>query len=463
MLDSLSALVDKSILIREEVDRTVRFRMLETVQEYGRHQAEDADEYMDSVRRHQDWCYGLALQAEAEWIGPHQMQWVARLERELPNLRKALEFAVSEANEAALRMTTALFLFWMMRERCSEGRRWTARALTHTTGAPTIDRAKALHAAEAMATLQGDFADATDKLTQLRHVAEQTNDPVVGALLAHADGNTVLMTGDGDLDNARELVAGAVEIFEEFGELSLQLDALISLGWSYAVIGDTSRAIGCFDRVLAITESAGETMLRSWALWAAGYTAWRGGEPDRAVHLLEEGIRLARLVADPLVAAACAETLAWVIAEQHQHRRAAVLMGAADSLVSVAGSAPFVFPHFVVHRDDCASDSREALGARAFEAARREGAAMTFDSAVAFALGEQSDAAAPVRGPGATLTKRERQVAELVARGLSNRAIATQLVISQRTAEGHVEHILTKLGFTSRLQIATWAAEQPEL
>ncbi|MET8425062.1 protein kinase [Nocardia sp. NPDC004860] len=462
LLDSLSALVDKSILIREEVDRTVRFRMLETVQEYGRHQAEDAGEYMDSVRRHQDWCFGLALRAEAEWIGPHQMQWVARLERELPNLRKALEFALSEANEAALRMTMALYPFWIMRGRLSEGRRWAARALTHTTGARTIDRAKALHAAEAMATLQGDFADATDKLAQLRHVAEQTTEPVVGALLAHSAGNTVLMRGDADVDHAHKLVAEAVEIYEAFGELSLQLDALISLGWSCALLGDMSRAIQCFERVLAITESAHETMLRSWALWAAGYTAWRGGEPDRAARLLEEGIRLARLAADPLVAAACMEALAWVTAGQHPDRRAAVLMGAADSLVSVAGSSAFVFPVLRVHRDDCVRTTREALGARAFEAARQEGAAMTFDSAVAFALGEQSSAAAPAQGPGATLTKRERQVAELVARGLSNRAIAAQLVISQRTAEGHVEHILTKLGFTSRLQIATWAAEQPE-
>ncbi|MFE3254481.1 tetratricopeptide repeat protein [Nocardia sp. NPDC059229] len=160
-------------------------------------------------------------------------------------------------------MTTALFPFWIMRGRLSEGRRWSARALTHSTGAQTTDQAKALHAAEAMATLQGDFADATDKLTQLRHVAERTTDPVVGALLAHAAGNSVLMRGDADVDHAHDLLAGAVDIYEAFGELSRQLDALISLGWSCALLGDTSRAIGCFEQVLAITESAGETMLRS--------------------------------------------------------------------------------------------------------------------------------------------------------------------------------------------------------
>ncbi|PSR70192.1 protein kinase [Nocardia sp. MDA0666] len=462
LLDALSVLVDKSILIREDVDHTVRFRMLETVQEYGRHKAEESGEYLDSARRHRDWCLALALQAEREWIGPQQLRWVARLERELPNFRTALEFAISESTDVAIRMVTALNLFWMMRGRLSEGRRWTARALPYAGAAPAVDRAKALYAAGSLAGIQRDFADATDKLTQLEHLAEQTDSPVVDAILAHARGAIVLMSSDGDPDRAHHLMTEAIDRYEQLGELSLRLDALISLGWSCALLGATSFATECFEQVVTITEAAGETMLRSWALWGEGYVAWRVGEPDRATRLLEDGIRCARLVPDPLVAGACTETLAWVVSEQRDHRRAAVLMGAADSLVSVAGSAAFVFPDLLRHRTDCVRDSREALGERAFETALAEGAAMTFDSAVPFALREQSEVRVPRRGGGA-LTKREIQVAELVARGLSNKAIAAQLVISQRTAEGHVEHILTKLGFTSRLQIATWVAAHPEL
>ncbi|MCC3312352.1 protein kinase domain-containing protein [Nocardia africana] len=461
LLDALSVLVDKSILIREDVDHTVRFRMLETVQEYGRHEAEESGEYVDFARRHRDWCLALAQHAEREWIGPQQLRWVARLERELPNLRTALEFAVSESTDVAIRMVIALHLFWMMRGRLDEGRRWTARALTHAGAASAVDRAKALYTAGSLAVIQRDFGDATDKVTQLEHLAEQTDSPVVDAILAHARGAMVLMTSDGDLDRAHHLMTEAIDRYEEFGELSLRLDALISLGWSCALLGATSLATECFEQVVAITEAAGETMLRSWALWGEGYVAWRGGEPDRATRLLEDGIRSARLVPDPLVSAACTETLAWVVCEHHDHRRAAVLMGAADSLVSVAGSAAFVFPDLLTHRTDCVRDSREALGERAFETALGEGAAMTFDSAVAFALREQSEVRTPRRGVG-TLTKREIQVAELVAQGLSNKAIAARLVISQRTAEGHVEHILAKLGFTSRLQIATWVAAHPE-
>ncbi|WP_433207360.1 protein kinase domain-containing protein [Nocardia sp. CA-107356] len=462
LLDALSALVDKSILIREETDGTVRFRMLETVQEYGRQKAEISGEYPEYLQRHLDWCEQLALQAEAEWISPHQLYWVARLERELPNLRKALEFSLTESNESGLRIVAALYLFWMLRGRLSEGRHWCERALAHTTGVQTADRAKALYAATAMAAMQGEPTATTAYVAQLQTLAEQTADPWVRALLAHSEGAKALTEDDGDPARAGKNMADAVGIYEACGDLILQLDAQFLLGWAHAAQGDTSQAIACLEKMLAITESSGETLERSWAMWATGFAQWRGGESNRAEQFLNEGIRLAGLVADPLITAACSETLAWIASERHQARRAAVLMGAADSLGQVAGSSAFMFRKLLVYREECARNSRKELGERAFEAARQEGTAMSFDTAAAFALGDESEAG-PVRPPAGNLTKRERQVADLVARGLTNNAIAARLVISQRTAEGHVEHILTKLGFTSRAQIAAWAATQSEL
>ncbi|MFE3798838.1 hypothetical protein KHQ06_26340 [Nocardia tengchongensis] len=179
LLDALSALVDKSILIREENEGTIRFRMLESVQENGREQAEDSGRYPECRRRHRDWCVRLALQVEAEWIGPHQLQWVAQLERELPNLRNALEFSLSESGETALRIVTALYMFWTLRGRLSEGRRWYERALTHSTDAQPLDRAKARRGAATMAVLQGDLPAVAEHVAQLEALAEQTADPLV--------------------------------------------------------------------------------------------------------------------------------------------------------------------------------------------------------------------------------------------------------------------------------------------
>ncbi|MGW4771861.1 protein kinase domain-containing protein [Nocardia sp. NPDC004278] len=459
LLDALSALVDKSILIREETDGTIRFRMLETVQEYGRQKAENSGEYPEYLQRHRDWCERLALRAEAEWISPHQPYWVARLERELPNLRKALESSLTESHESGVRIVAALYPFWVWRGWLSEGRHWCERALAHTTGVQTADRAKALYGATAMAAMQGEPAATTAYVAQLQTLAEQTADPWVRALLAHSEGTKALAEDDGDLARADRNLADAVGIYEARGDLILQLDAQFLLGWAHALQGHTSQAIACLEKTIAITKSSKEALERAWAMWVTGFAEWRGGESNRAEQLLKEGLRLAELVADPLVAAACTEMLAWIASKQHHARRAAILMGAADSLGNAACSSAYIFRNLRVYHEECARNSRKALGQRAFEAAYRAGAAMSLDAAAGFALSDESEAA-PVRAPAGNLTKRERQVADLVARGLTNKAIAAQLVISQRTAEGHVEHILTKLGFTSRTQIAAWAAEQ---
>jgi non-specific serine/threonine protein kinase len=126
------------------------------------------------------------------------------------------------------------------------------------------------------------------------------------------------------------------------------------------------------------------------------------------------------------------------------------------------GAVVYNIPQLVQYHDECDRTVRGALGPRRFEAAYRRGQKMDMDAAVAYALGEQPTGEARESGPLEALTKRERQVADLVAEGLTNRQIAAKLVISQRTVQGHVEHILTKLGFTSRTQIAASVAEAAE-
>ncbi|MFE3059492.1 protein kinase [Nocardia sp. NPDC059239] len=455
--DAMSALLDKSILSRKEVAGTVRFEMLETVREFGREKAEEAGEYADLCRRHLDWCTGLVQEADSEWVGPHQMKWVERLERELPNVRKALEFGLSESDDRALRIVSSLFLFWFVRGRLSEGRRWYERALDQSPGGRPEDRAKALYAASSIAAMQGDLSTAGSRLAELRTLAEQTADPLITALLANAESNYAFCGGDGDPTRTIDRLAWAAGNYEQSDYLGVQLS--IALGWAYALNGDMSRARASYQRALGITESSGEMIYRSWALWGNGFAEWRGGEPDRATRALAEGIRLAHMVSDPLVATGCLDTLACIAAEQHDAHRAAVLLGAADASGRLAGSSTsFIFRALHTYRDECERSSRQLLGARAFDVARQEGASMSLDAAAGFALGQRSKPAAPVPDSFESLTARERQVANLVAEGLTNKAIADRLVVSPRTAQGHVEHILTKLGFTSRAQIAAWAA-----
>ncbi|MGW3482987.1 protein kinase domain-containing protein [Rhodococcus indonesiensis] len=459
VLDTLTALVDKSILIREEAGSVVRFRMLETLRDYGAEKLGQSGEGLTVRRRHRDWYEALALTAEAEWISARQLDWIARLKREQPNLREALDFSVEDEPAAGLRIAAALFSFWISQGLYHEGRRWYERLLARHSGPPTLDWAKALYGASVMASVQGDLPTGTTMVAHGRTLAAQTTDPLIRAFVDAADGRLGVLRGD--LDHARSRLESALAQFSERGDRALEITALTTLGTAYELSGLTEEAVECHERVLAITNTYGETVHRSYALWALGIVQWQQGDADRAVRFLEDSLALSRQVRAPHTAAASLAALAWISADRRDARRAAVLMGAADGLAQAIGSSPIIYSNLVVHHEDYVRNVRKILGDKAFGSSHRRGEQFGFDAAIAYALREQPPAAStPGADASARLTKRERQVADLIGEGLTNQAIARRLVISPRTAQGHVEHILAKLGFTSRAQVAAWVAEQ---
>ncbi|MGW4339445.1 protein kinase domain-containing protein [Rhodococcus koreensis] len=457
LLDVLTALVDKSILIREESDTAVRFRMLDTLRDYGREKAQASGEYPDLRRRHRDWYQRLALDTEAGWVSARQLDLIARLNREQPNLREALDFALTDnaAPEAALAFASALQPFWVSLGWLGEARHWLDRALRVAPAAASAVRAKALYRSCALAELQGDLAAAAALVADARAVAEQSTDPVAHAFVEFTEGRHEVFTGD--LAAACARLEHTYDVFAAH-DVHAQVLVILYLGWARELQQDTAGALECYEEALAITESHGESVHRSHALWATAVAVWSQGDHDQALRLLRQGLGLVRRRRDLYLAAPCLEALAWIAAAEGSARRAAVLLGAAYALGQMTGASTVVFPGLLVHHEECMRSTRRALGQRVFEAAHREGGSLDLDAAVAYALGEKP-AVAPAAGPSTELTKRERQVADLVANGLTNKAIAARLVISQRTAQGHVEHILTKLGFTSRTQIAAWVAD----
>ncbi|PQP19185.1 protein kinase domain-containing protein [Rhodococcus opacus] len=463
LLDAVTSLVDKSILIREDAGPVVRFRMLETLRDYGREKSEQSGEHPGLRRRHRNWYQQLVLQADAEWISLRQREWIARLERELPNLREVMGLCLSEPGDdatAGLAMAAALFQFWLSRGLLSEGRHWLDRALARVAGLPTTARVEALYADSVLADVQGEIATSGLLVEEAQALAEQIADPVVHARVAHADGLLALYSGD--LPRACARLEEALEVFGARANLSERVWIVMMLGLAYELQGDAARAVTCHQQVLDITEAHDESVFRSYSLWAMGVAVLQQGDHERAARLLDQCLRLTRLLDEPLTAAVTLEARAWIDADQDNAQRAAVLLGAADALGRSVGSTPVMFENLLGRHENCERQTRQALGERAFEAARLEGAALGFEEAVAYALGEHAPGAAPPADHTSNLTKRERQVADLVAQGLTNKAIATQLVISPRTAQGHVEHILTKLGFTSRAQIAAWIVEHAQ-
>ncbi|GGN71973.1 hypothetical protein GCM10011610_12830 [Nocardia rhizosphaerihabitans] len=313
LLDMVTTLVDKSILIREENNAGVRFRMLETLRDYGREKARHRGEHHNLRRRHRDWYRQLARTAENEFIGPLQLEWIERLSCEQPNLREAMDFCLAENDtETCVQIATALAQLWGSRGLLSESRDWLDQFLSRDRNRPTVTTIRALHADCLMAEQQRDHQRGAALAEQVRVLAGELTDPIAHAIVDSMDGIVGLFTGDlvpaaAALERTRP-VFGAAE-----NELALRIESLALLGLVYQLLDkEPHRAIQCYEDVLAVTQVHGESVYRSYALWAMAVAQWRLGAADHARDLLGQGLRLARLANDPVGCANYFEALAWM-------------------------------------------------------------------------------------------------------------------------------------------------------
>jgi predicted ATPase len=380
--DLLFSLVDKSVLIRTQLNGTVRFRLLETLRDFGRERLRESAEYEMLRRRHLHWYRRLAENALAEWCSPRQVYWIERVDREMANVREALEFGLADSAEAALGLAASLSPLWIARGMLSEGRRWLHRALATTRPEPTMDRMWAFYGCVLMAGAQNDVPIDTTLVADARTLAEQVKDPVGQGLFDIIDGFAALVGGD--LDHAYDRFENAVGASDE---PIVRIQAMLLLGWALEFAGDIGRALLWQEKALAIAESAGESMYRSSVLWALGVGWWRHGDSERAEQLLVDCLRLAQQANHPFLnTAQCFEVLAWVARANDDCRRAAILMAAADKLGRRVGSATTLLPHLNVFHEECACGIRETLDTEEFDVLNHEGAAMSFDEAIDYAL-----------------------------------------------------------------------------
>lgn len=201
-------------------------------------------------------------------------------------------------------------------------------------------------------------------------------------------------------------------------------------------------------------------------MWVLGVIRWVQGDLRQMSVHLRECLRTERSLNDPLTIAICVEFLAWGTAASGEFERAAELLGASRKLWRPLGEYLFGTKSYLDWHDKCVTRTQDVLGDKAFDTAYQRGVHRDPDSIIEFALEEQREPdPATVRESKhsqafSMLTPREVDVAELIAQGLSNKNIAASLVISKRTVESHIEHILTKLDFTSRTRIASWFSER---
>ena len=464
LLDLVAGLVDKSVLISENVTGVSRYRLLETLRDFGQDRLIEAGERDVLRRRHRDWYTNLARRFWGDWISPRQADWLNRLNRELPNLRAALECSLTDPDgaEAALVMAAGPTAYWTIRGLNTEGRYWTDRALARPT-APTMTRIKAVYCNAMLACILDDLPAAILRVREAHEVAAQLGDARADAIAALAESH--LATTRGDLAEAERRRQRAVDgLSVEQGEeyLTWRLHALNLLTLTKAMRGDVAGAAHGRQEMLALCRPRGELWFSGFCLYALGFELWKQGDVTGAATRVRESLRLLRRIDDATNTGWFLATLAWITFDEGLPERAANLLGAATGLAHALGAPPAIWPELSAHHEEYEQRTRAALGERAYQAAFAHGERLSLEEAVAFALGEDPHrpTTAPREDPPAALTRRERQVADLIAQGLSNKEIAAKLVISQRTAESHVEHILTKLGLTNRTQVAAWMAAQ---
>jgi non-specific serine/threonine protein kinase len=474
---TLSRLVEKSILSVAGD----RYELLDTMREFG---AEHLGAAAGRVRGlHRDYYLELAEQASAALMGTGQPAWLRRLGAETANLREALEFAFTAPGEAkaGLRMTRLLLSYWLMTGHFSEGRGWLEQAAAAGDagdgGAGDDDVAWAVFGAGVLAVQQGDFTAGGPLLARAAGLAAAAGDEDLAAHVTDARG--ILAFNSGDLDTARAEYEAALAVYQRSGFTDPA--ALVTYGRLASVClltFDLDRAVALCEECLRRCDETGEQWARGTALWVRGGARWLSGDNAAAIGDALACLRIKDEAGDLHTTAMCFDLLSVCLVATGEFERAAVLYGAGDALWTLLSAPVLMGPGYAEIRKGGADTARGHLGGERFTALAGYGAALPLSAAIAVAAGDapavppDGVAAGPGAGLGAApaaggpaeqarrLTGREREVAALVAVGLGNREIAERLFLSKRTVDSHIEHIFTKLGFSSRTQLASWVLEQ---
>ena len=507
VLTLLAQLVDKSLIQVEEAETSgesssgVRYRLLETVRQYCTKQLVESAEAKQSGDRHANYYLMLAEQAEPSLTGPDQGAWLGRLEREHDNLRAELRWLAENGDvEREARLCIALLRFWGFLGYLVEGESWIADALARgkRNVIPVLLRARLFQSAAmlawrmgnparseelsrlslplfqaagdrqfiagtyhnlgAVAELQSNYAEAASHYREALRLREEVGDKRGAANTLHNLGN--LAREQGDLDGATALYERELALQREIGtKLGIAL-ALSGLGVVALDKGDYALAVAMSTESHTLYQEVGAKSLNAMVLQNLGFAFTYLGEHARALEFQNQCLRVTVGNGDKRGIACGLEGVASAIAlfdtSPQSAARSARIFGAADGLrESLNVPLP---PADLAMMERSISTARNTLGEEAFNAARTAGRALPLDDVVAEALAV-SDSTSIHKPAPVSLSRREREVVELLAQGQTNAQIAAVLGMARPTADKHVSNILRKLGFSSRTDVQAWAIE----
>jgi predicted ATPase/class 3 adenylate cyclase len=277
VLDLLSSLVDKSLVMAEESGDSSRYRTLETIRDYAREKLVERGELLPTATRHCDHFLTMAKAANREIRGPHQAEWTQRVEAEHDNLRAAIALSLEGHVDPVLsvKFEVGLMIFWMLRGYSTEGRKYVRASLAlPAVLASDVAHAHALYVGAALANSQSDHAEAARMLEKCLVLRRGIGNPVdIAATLSTL---SLVRLQAGDATSAREGEEEALGIFRELGDRVGEAIGLLHLGQIGVHVADDARAREQFEQCLVIAhdlkhyelESECERMLGEIALEA---------------------------------------------------------------------------------------------------------------------------------------------------------------------------------------------------
>ena len=387
VIEQLTSLVDKNLVVTDEQAGATRYRMLETVRQYALDRLCDSGEESLWRGSHLACFVALAEEFDKGIAGPKQQSWFPRIASEHDNLRAALAWSAESSPMEGLRLATALMGFWRLRGHLAEGREWLARLLDAVPiDVPKRERARGLRAAASLATEQGDFAAAERLLQESLALHREIDDPNgAGRALS---GLAYLSLCQGHYPEAEAQAREAIDRARATGDRRLLYGSLSQLAVALHGQGQWAAARELYEQALEVARELGTPFEMGHALNEIGRAEYDEGHLDLALKHFAEGMTLLHGLGNRQGVIESLDGIAGVAAATAAPRRGARLWGAVNVLRQEIGNARSVHDSIAYERQLKAV--RAILTAEAFDQAWDEGRAMSFDDAVRYALDEQA-------------------------------------------------------------------------
>jgi predicted ATPase/class 3 adenylate cyclase/Tfp pilus assembly protein PilF len=380
-LDTLESLLDKS-LVRQTNEG--RFFMLATIREYALERFQGFTDAPEIGERHTRYFFDLAVAADREFAGAQLDTWVSRLATDYADIRAGLARAAEVAPEVELPFALALTRFWRLRLLLAEGRHWLEQAVRHAPDAPSRERALANYRLGDLLLDEGDYDEAKLRFEESLELFQSNNDEQYVAFCLN--GLAIVAQHEKRLRDARRLFDQAITRAREAGDHVHAAGFASNLGLLELEERNESRAAQLFAEGLSEYRKAGDNEGAGFALQNLGFVALRQDRLDDASALLFEALKVSGRSASRL-ALYCLVGIAALASQQARNRRSARLLGA---VASICEQTHLTLEHQEAEAEKLArAKARQQLGDDGFAAAYADGAEMSLDEAIAYAVAER--------------------------------------------------------------------------